>query len=181
MKNFNRFFVKLKSLISTSISTTSDLNRFDPDPDNPNRCMKCLVEQGGTPGRMYIPASDSMFFDTGVCGTCGDLNEVCDPILLDAYHRAGMNVSLVPQSLIFSVKYNLTRLRVRHDSTGPLHGKAKFVEQVSLENAVEKAKSYIDDMREIHDHAAQMGQDQRAKNSMCQSDENIAENYEAAK
>lgn len=116
----------------------------EPDPDNnPNRCMTCLVSEGGSPKTGYIPASDSMFFDTGVCGSCGTFIDVCDPPLLDEYRSAGLDVSHVPNEHFHEkAGLQLVRLRFRTDEGLPFSSDVALREEFTMEQALERVYEY---------------------------------------
>lgn len=118
-------------------------NRFQRDLYNPNRCIVCLVKEVGKSAGSYWPASDSMFFDTGFCGACGETDDVCDPPLLEAYLCEGLDVSNVSQSLGYNTNHQLVRLRFRPERSKPITTYPNHYEDVSLHEAIRRARIYL--------------------------------------
>lgn len=78
---------------------------------NHNQCAACIEEEG------TFPVPYAALADSGMCGTCGKIDEVYDMTLLNLYFRRGFSIE-------FIVKY-LPRLRLplSHPNTTPSYAK----------------------------------------------------------
>lgn len=138
------FLTRIFPFLGANLTSTPKRNvRAEPVlPQNPNRCMSCLVAEKGTPGGRYVPSSDSILFDTDTCGRCGEVNDVCDPSLIEAYQGAGMQISQLSSLPFYKHPTDkLVRLRYRRDMSKT--DRRYVVEQFTLEEALERSQAVI--------------------------------------
>ena len=116
---------------------------YDPNPENPNRCMRCLSEPVARKAHGYVPASDSVLYDTDLCGGCGTFGDVCDPSLFDVYRREGIRLSALGVDDGNADPYQLVRLRIRADGLAGSDARSPALSTLfTLEDAIESARIY---------------------------------------